>query len=113
MKSKNGKICENSHIRNEKLYKRLIGVAYKTSGAFTEADRDTFRRTMCNHLTDGGFLMTMGTDEWGRGMLFCFDIYVVEQLGIYKRLRHSLRVFFAAVVRNVGIRSLLRVVVLE
>lgn len=113
MKSKNDKIRENSHIRNEKLYKHLIGVAYKTSGAFTEADRDTFRRTMCDHLTHGGFLITTGTDEWGRGMLFCFDIYVVEQLGIYKRLRHSLRVFFATVARNIGIRSRLRVVVLE
>lgn len=113
MKSKNGKICENSHIRNEKLYKRLIGVAYKISGIFTKADRDTFRRKMCNHLTDGGFLITTGTDEWGRGMLFCFDIYVVEQLGIHKRLRHYLRVFFAAVARCIGIRFRLRVVIFE
>lgn len=103
----------STHIKKEVMYKRLIGVAYRTSGAFTEADRDTFRRTMCNHLTDGGFLITTGTDERGHGMLFCFDIYVVEQLGIRKRLRHSLRVFFAAAARYIGIRSRLRVVVLE
>lgn len=103
----------SNHICNDKLYKRLIGVAYKTHGAFNQSERDDFRRKMGKRLTDGGFLITTGVDEIGRGMLFFFDIYVVEQLSLYKRLRHSLRVLFAAISRNVGIRACLRVVILE
>lgn len=102
-----------THIKHDRMYKRLIGVVYKTSGEFTKADRDKLRQTMCRSLTNGGFLMTTGTDELGRGMLFCFDIYVIEQLSFFERCRHRLRVFFAAVSGYIGVRSCIRVIILE
>lgn len=103
----------SNHTRNDKFYKRLICVAYKTGGTFSTSEKNAPRRKMGRHLTDGGFLITTGIGERGRGMLFFFDMYMVEQLGFYKRLRHSLRVLFAAISRNVGIRACLRVVILE
>lgn len=69
---------------------------------------EAWRRT-----TDNGTRSLQGTDEQGRGLLLVFDMYVVEQLSVFKRLRHALRMFKAAITGNVNVSSGVRVVVIK
>lgn len=96
-----------------KMYKRPLLVAYKYTGAITDDDRAAIREQLYPYLTNGGMVTSVSTDGWGHGVLLVFDAYVVEQLSLLKRLRHTLRVFKAAIAGYVGVRPVVRVIILE
>lgn len=96
-----------------KMYKRPLLVAYKYTGAITENDRAEIRKLVYPHLTDGGMTTSVSTDGWGHGILLVFDTYMVEQLGFFKRFRHTLRVFKAAIAGYISVRPVVKVVILK
>lgn len=96
-----------------KMYKRPLLVAYKYTGAITDDDRAAIRKLVYPHLTDGGMMTSVSTDGWGHGVLLVFDSYMVEQLGFLKRLRHTLRMFKAAIAGYIGVRPVIKVIILK
>lgn len=96
-----------------KMYKRPLLVVYKYTGVITDSDRTQIRKLVSPHLTDGGMTTSVSSDGWGRGMLLVFDTYMVEQLGFFKRLRHTLRVFKATIAGYIGVRPTVRIVILK
>ena len=95
------------------FYKRLVLVAVKQSGEITEWEKHKLLSEAWERATDNGTFSIAGRDRSGRGLLLVFDTYVVEQLSLFKRLRHSLRVFKAAITGNVSVCSDVRVVILK
>ena len=95
------------------MQKRLVRVREKRSGAITEAQRCSLLEEAWRRTPDHGTRSLQGTDEQGRGLLLVFDMYVVEQLSVFKRLRHALRMFKAAITGNVNVSSGVRVVVIK
>lgn len=94
------------------IIKRPVLAAVKLSGAFTHEDRQLLRTKAWSKSTDGA-TMTMTSTDFGRESALFFDVYVVEQLSLLKRLRHTFRVFKAAIARNIGIQSRIIVITLE
>lgn len=86
--------------------------AIKLSGKFTAEDRKYLREKAWRKSTDGA-TMTMRSTDFGRESVLLFDVYVVEQLSLLKRLRHTLRVFKAAIARNVGIKPRIIIITLK
>lgn len=95
------------------LQKRLVLVAVKQSGAITESEKHELLSMAWKKTTDHGTMSIPGRDSRGRGLLLVFDVYMVEQLSIFKRLRHALRMLKAAVTGNVNVSSGVRVVVIK
>lgn len=95
------------------MHKRLVLVGIKMSGAITEEEAHALKAKAWPEETDGGAIVMTATAKNGAGLLLVFDAYVVEQLSILKRLRHTLRMFKAAITRNVGVGSCVRVIVLK
>lgn len=95
------------------MHKRLVLVGIKMSGAITDEEAHALKSKAWPDETDGGGIVMSAVTGNGVGLLLVFDAYVVEQLSILKRLRHTLRMFKAAVTRNVGVRSRVRVIVLK
>ncbi len=96
-----------------KMYKRPVLAAYKYTGSITEEDRANIRKLVYPHLTDGGMMTSVSTDCWGHGVLLVFDTYMVEQLGFFKRCRHMLRVFATTVASYIGVRSVVKIIILK
>lgn len=95
-----------------KVVKRPILAAVKLSGRLTEEDRKYLRKKAWHKSTDGA-TMTMTSTDFGRESVLFFDVYVVEQLSFFKRFRHTLRVFKAAIASYVGIKSRIVVITLK
>lgn len=95
------------------MQKRLVLVAVKNSGAITEAEAHELRAMASKKATAYGTMSIAGTGSRGQGLLLIFDIYVVEQLSVFKRLRHALRMFKAAIMGDVNVSSGVRVVVIK
>ncbi len=94
------------------IIKRPILAAVKLSGRFTAEERQYLRKKAWRKSTDDA-TMTMTSTDFGRESVLFFDVYVVEQLSLLKRFRHALRVFTAAIARNVGIQSRIVIITLK
>ncbi|MEZ3575986.1 hypothetical protein D1638_08015 [Muribaculaceae bacterium Z1] len=94
------------------IIKRPILAAVKLSGKFTAEERKYLREKAWRKSTDGA-TMTMTSTDFGRESLLFFDVYVVENLSLLKRFRHALRVFTAAIARNVGIKPRIVIITLK
>lgn len=97
---------------NDKVIKRPILAAVKLSGRFTEDERRYLRKKAWRKSTDDA-TMTMTSNDFGRESVLFFDVYVVEQLSLLKRLRHSLRVFKTAIASYVGIKPRIIIITLK
>ncbi len=95
------------------MQKRLVLVGVKQSGAITDAEAHELRAMASKKATAYGTMSIAGTGSRGQGLLLIFDVYVVEQLSVFKRLRHAVRMFKAAITGNVDVSSGIRVVVLK
>lgn len=95
------------------MQKRLVLVAIKNSGAITDAEAHELRAMASKKATAYGTMSIGGTGSCGQGLLLVFDVYVVEQLSVLKRLRHAARMFKAAITGNVHVGSGVRVVVIK
>lgn len=94
------------------IIKRPVLAAVKLSGGFTHEDRQLLRAKAWSKSTDGA-TMTMTSTDFGRESALFFDVYVVEQLSLLKRLRHTFRVFKAAIARNIGVHPRVIVITLK
>lgn len=94
------------------IIKRPVLAAVKLSGRFTPEDRNLLRAKAWRKSTDGA-TMTMTSTDFGRESALFFDVYVVEQLSLLKRLRHTFRVFKAAIARNIGVYPRVIVITLK
>lgn len=118
MEIKELNICELNEVKDQSwgtgvFQKRLVLVAVKQSGAITESEKHELLSMAWKKTTDHGTKSILGRDSRGRGLLLVFDMYVVEQLSIFKRLRHALRMLKAAVTGNVNVSTGVRVVVIK
>lgn len=95
------------------MQKRLVLVAVKLSGEISEEEKYALLAEAWKRTTDQGTRSLRGTDERGRGLLLVFDMYVVKQLSVLKRLRHAARMFKAAITGNVHVGSGVRVVIIK
>lgn len=95
------------------MQKRLVLVAVKNSGAITEAETHELRAMASKKATNHGTMSIAGIGSCGQGLLLFFDVYVVKQLSVLKRLRHAARMFKAAITGNVHVSSGVRVVVIK
>ena len=91
-------------------YKHLLLTAYKPSGAFTEEEKRELRRRVEGKLLDCATATSTAVDCLGCGVLNIFDLYAVEELSLFKRFRHALRVFSATVAGNIGINPVVIIV---
>lgn len=118
MEIKEIKGCTLNEVRDRTwgtgiMQKRLVLVAVKNSGAMTDAEAHELRAMASKKATAYGTMSIAGTGSCGQGLLLIFDVYVVEQLSVFKRLRHAVRMFKAAITGNVDVSSGIRVVVLK
>lgn len=95
------------------MRKRLALVAVKFSGAISEGERLALMRKASAKNRDCGFRTLSAVDAQGHGLLLIFNIDVVKELGFFPRLLHALRMFKAAITRNVGVSAGVRVIVIE
>lgn len=95
------------------MQKRLVLVAVKLSGEISEDEKHALLAEAWKRTTDHGTQSFQGTDRRGRGLLLVFDVYVVKQLSVLKRLSHAARMFKAAITGNVHVGSGVRVVVIK
>ena len=98
---------------NSKQVKRPILAAFKSGSDFTEEERRMIRDKAWRRSIDGRTMTHVAKDSFGGRSLLVFDVYVVEQLSVLERLRHSLRVFNAAIARNVGIEPRIVIITFE
>jgi len=109
-------ICELDEVKDQTwgtgINKRLVLVGLKLSGEISEDEKHALLAAW-KRTTDHGTQSFQGTDRRGRGLLLVFDVYVVEQLSVLKRLRHAARMFKAAITGNVHVSSGVRVVVIK
>lgn len=118
MEIKEIKGCTLNEVKDQtwgtgKMQKRLVLVAVKQSGAITEAEKYELRSMAWKKATANGTMSIAGTGTSGQGLLLIFDVYVVEQLSVFKRLCHAARMFKAAITGNVNVRSGVRVVIIK
>lgn len=92
------------------MYKHLIMVAYKIGEPFTSEEMDDLRNQAFKRSIDNGTMTSVATDGFGNHIVLKFDLYVVEQLSIPKRLRHLLRKFFTTVAGYVGVSTVTKVI---
>lgn len=95
------------------MYKRLMLVAVKQSGEITEGEKHSLLAEACGKSTDHGTMSLTGMSSQGQGLLLVFDVYMVEQLSVFKRLRHATRMLKAAITGNIHVGSGVRVVVIK
>lgn len=93
------------------MYKHLIMVAYKIGEPFTSEEMDDLRSQAFKRSIDNGTMTSVATDGFGNHVVLKFDLYVIEQLSVPKRLRHLVRKFFTAVAGYVGMSPVVKVVV--
>ena len=91
-------------------HKHLLLTAYKPGGAFTEEEKRELRKRVQGKLLDDASITSTAVDCFGCGVLNIFDFYAVEELCLFKRFRHALRVFSAAVASNIGINPVIIVI---
>lgn len=96
-----------------KLYKRPLLVAYKYSGEISDSDRAKARKLVSRRLISDGMMTSVSTNGFGHGVLIVFDSYMVEQLSIFKRLCHTLRVLKAAISSYIGVSPVVKIIILE
>lgn len=82
------------------LHKRLILVAVKLNGEVSESEMVELHKQTWPRLTDNASMTLKGKDAMGHQLVLIYDVYVVKQLGFFPRLRHSLRMFKAAIAGN-------------
>ncbi len=86
----------------------------KQDGAITDEEMMELRsRYVWGKTTDSCSHVSRATDSFGRGLAYFTDVYVIEQIGVLKRLCHTLRMIKAAITLNIGIGTLLRVVIIK
>ncbi len=112
------KSCALNEIKDQTwgtgiMQKRLVLVAVKQNGVITEAEKHELLSMAWKKATDNGTMSIAGTGSRGQGLLLVFDVYMIEQLSVLKRLCHALRMFKAAVTCNINISSGVRVVVIK
>lgn len=117
MEIKELNICELDEVKNQTwgtgINKRLVLVGLKLSGEISEDEKHALLAEAWKRTTDHCTQSFQGTDRRGRGLLLVFDVYVVKQLSVLKRLRHAARMFKAAITGNVHVGSGVRVVVIK
>lgn len=92
------------------MHKHLIMAAYKIGEPFTPEEMDDLRNQAFERSLDGSTMTSVATDGFGNHIVLKFDLYMVEQLSIPKRLRHFLRKFFTAVACYVGVSPVVKVI---
>lgn len=117
MEIKELNICELDEVKDQAwgkgINKRLVLVGLKLSGEISEEEKHAMLAEAWKRTTDHGTQSFQGKDSQGRGLLLVFDIYMVKELGILKRLRHAARMLKAAITGNVNVSSGVRVVVIK
>lgn len=94
---------------NTPRHKHLLLVAFKHCGEFSDKERQELRKKVSGKLIDKCSYTHVAHQTFGECVLI-FDSYVIDQLGITQRIRHSLRVFKTAVFRYVGINSVVHII---
>lgn len=82
------------------MHKRLVLVAVKVNGEFTEAEMIELHKESWSELTDNASMTLKGKDIMGHELVLIYDVYVVKQLGFFPRMRHAFRMLSAAIARN-------------
>lgn len=82
------------------LHKRLVLVAVKIGGEFSESEMIELHRQSWPELTTNMSMTLKGNDAMGHQLVLIYDVYVVKQLRLFPRLRHSLRMLAATIAGN-------------
>ena len=90
-----------------------ILAAIKIGGRFSEQERGELRKLAWEKSIDNATRTHVATDCFGNELVLFFDVYVVENLSLLKRLRHSLRVFKAAVARKIHVQPRIIIITLK
>lgn len=85
-----------------KYYKHLLLTAYKQGAEFTKEETHNLRIKAHKRTLDHATITSTGIDYFGNYVLNIFDFYEVKELSFFKRIRHSLRVFFTTVASYIG-----------
>lgn len=100
-------------MKTTKTITRPLLVAVKAGGKFTESEYGMLRNKAWRKSMDDAIITHAATDGFGNELLLFFDAYAVEQLSLFKRLRHAFRMLKTAVARNIGVQTRIVVVALE
>ncbi len=90
-----------------------ILAAIKIGGRFTDEERGMLRKQAWSKSIDNATRTHVATDCFGNELALFFDVYVVENLSLLKRLRHSFRMFKTAVARKVHVQPRIIIITLK